>query len=100
MSAEGRQNAKRAGCLHLAAGAVPRSASRNARLLDRLAAPRTRLVFPAVHAELGLHGALGAVGRPIVAKRGALSRDPEPKRAPNASYEGRELLRRELVSGS
>src|SRR5688500_9427401 len=87
-------------CLHLAGGAVPRPAPRDTRLLDRVAAPRARLSFSAVHPELGLHRALGAVGPAIVAESGALPRDPEPKRPPNAAHERAELLLRELVSRS
>ena len=82
----------------LAARAVPRAPSRDARLLDRVAAARARLILAAVDPELGLHRAFASVGAPVVAEGGALALDSAPECSANATNELGELFPGQLVS--
>ena len=65
-----------------------------------MAAAKARLILAAVDPELGLHRAFGPVGGAVVAERGALTRDPEPERAPDRPHERAELLLCQFVAGS
>src|SRR6266516_662258 len=84
----------------LAVGAVPGSATGDTRLLDRGAAPETRLVGAAVDAELVLHPPFDSVGSSIVAQGRALAGDTEAERAPDAANQRAQLAGAEGLAGA
>ena len=83
----------------LAARAEPGSATADARLRDRRAAPPTRLSVAPVHAELVLHRAGSAVWRGVVAQRRTLALDPGAERCADRAREPGDLLGRQPVRG-
>src|SRR5207249_5241008 len=77
-----------------------RAAARDACLLDRRPAARTRLPLPPVHPELVLHRSGRAVRLGVVAKGGALTCDARLERAPDRTVERPQLGLVERVRGA
>src|SRR4249920_653290 len=84
----------------LAGRAVPGATAGDADLLDRCSAPVARLASPAVHLELVLHAASGAVGLTVVAQRRALACDADLERLRDRAAQGAKLDRVEPAGGS
>src|SRR5205823_2145184 len=75
----------------LAGRAVPSAATGYARLLDRGSTAIAGLAAPAVHLELVLHPAGGAVRLAVVAERRSLPSDAGPERCADAAVQGRDV---------